>query len=136
MDAENLVETIAKHLLVRPDVVAAYVFGSAAQNRLHPASDIDIAILFSSDTATRTDRFERRLELAVALEELVNRPVEVIDLETAPLFLQHQVRKYGRLIVDKDPRRRKALEVASRRLFLDMLPYLRYRRRKALERLD
>jgi predicted nucleotidyltransferase len=135
MDAEKLVETIEKHLLVRPDVAAAYVFGSAAQSRLRPASDIDIAVLFSSGKATGTDRFERRLELAVALEELVRRPVEVIDLETAPLFLQHQVRKSGKLIVDKDPLRRKALEVASRRLYLDMLPYLRYRQRKALERL-
>ncbi|MGQ9532547.1 MAG: type VII toxin-antitoxin system MntA family adenylyltransferase antitoxin [Desulfotomaculales bacterium] len=128
MDAEKLVGTIEEHLLARPDVAAAYVFGSAAQSRLRPASDVDIAVLFSSGTATGTDRFERRLELAMALEELVKRPVEVVDLETAPPFLQHQVRKSGKLIVDRDPRRRKALEVASRRLYLDMLPYLRYRR--------
>lgn len=41
----------------------------------------------------------------------------------------------NKLLVDRDPQRRKACEVASRRLYLDMLPYLRYRRERALERL-
>lgn len=135
MEAEKIIATIQEHLLAQPDVAAAYVFGSAAQNRLRPASDIDIAVLFSPGAAAKTARFERRLELAVSLEELLKRPVEVIDLEAAPPFLQHQIRKSGELIVDKDPQRRKACEVASRRLYLDMLPYLRYRRERALERL-
>ncbi|HAG06568.1 MAG TPA: nucleotidyltransferase domain-containing protein [Peptococcaceae bacterium] len=135
MEAEKILATIKEHLLAQPDIAAAYVFGSAAQNRLRPASDIDIAVLFSSGTAAKTARFERRLELAVALEELLKRPVEVIDLEAVPPFLQYQIRKHGKLIVDKDPQRRKACEVASRRLYLDMLPCLRYRRERALERL-
>ncbi|WP_334111263.1 type VII toxin-antitoxin system MntA family adenylyltransferase antitoxin [Thermodesulfitimonas autotrophica] len=135
MEAKKILATIKEYLLMQPDIAAAYVFGSAAQNRLRPASDVDIAVLFSSGTAAKTARFERRLELAAALEELLKRPVEVVDLEAAPPFLQHQIRKYGKLIVDKDPQRRKACEVASRRLYLDMLPYLRYRRERALERL-
>jgi len=135
MEAEKILATIKEHLLAQPDIAAAYVFGSAAQNRLRPSSDIDIAVLFASGTPAKTARFERRLELAVALEEFLKRPVEVIDLEAAPPFLQHQIRKHGKLIVDKDPQRRKACEVASRRLYLDMLPCLRYRRERALERL-
>jgi len=135
MKAEKILAAIKEHLLAQPDIAAAYLFGSAAQNRLRQASDIDIAVLFSSGTAANTARFERRLELAVTIEELVKRPVEVIDLEAAPPFLQHQIRKHGKLIVDKDPQRRKACEVASRRLYLDMLPFLRYRRERALKRL-
>ncbi|MEW6771741.1 MAG: nucleotidyltransferase domain-containing protein [Bacillota bacterium] len=135
MEAEKIITTVKEYLSAQPDVAAAYVFGSAARGGLRAASDADIAVLFSPGVTAKTARFERRLEIAIALEELLKRPVEVTDLEAAPPFLQHQIRKYGKLVVDKDPQRRKACEVASRRLYLDMLPYLRYRRERALERL-
>lgn len=64
--------------------------------------------------------FEKRLELEITLESLIGRPVHVVDLELAPLFLYHQVLKTGRLIVDKDPARRITSEVAARRRYFDM----------------
>lgn len=131
---EVIITKAQKYLSEQPDVVAAYLFGSAALGRLHPSSDIDFAVLFSPTFATQTARFERRLELAIALEQLLKCPVEIVDIEGAPPFLFHQIRKNGKLIVDKGPQRRKTLEVAARRHYLDMLPFYRIRARTALER--
>jgi hypothetical protein len=75
----------------------------------------------------------RRLELESALHETTGRPVHVVDLEGAHPLLQHQVRKTGRLIMDKDPARRVKLEVDTRRKYLDMLPVYRRRRQSALK---
>jgi predicted nucleotidyltransferase len=132
---ENILIIVKDYLQNQSDVVAAYIFGSVARGCSGPASDVDVAILFAPTLTTKTARFERRLELAVALEELLKRPVEVIDLEGAPPFLQHQIRKDGKLILDKDPQRRKAFEVTARRYYLDMLPFYRKRTAILLEKL-
>ncbi|MEW5762028.1 MAG: nucleotidyltransferase domain-containing protein [Bacillota bacterium] len=130
MSQENLlVEAAGRYLAAQPDVTAAYVFGSVAQGRCRSGSDLDVAVLFAPGTEDRLARFDRRLELEIALEKIVHRPVQVVDLAAAPLFLQHQVRKYGRLIVDKDPARRISFEIGSRRRYFDMQRV--YRRRAA-----
>ncbi|MGQ9498664.1 MAG: type VII toxin-antitoxin system MntA family adenylyltransferase antitoxin [Desulfotomaculales bacterium] len=130
MSRENsLVEAVSRYLAGQPDVTAAYVFGSVARGRHRPDSDLDVAVLFAPGTGDKLARFDRRLELEIALEKIVRRPVQVVDLAAAPLFLQHQVRKYGRLVVDKDRARRISFEVGSRRRYFDMQRV--YRRRAA-----
>jgi len=71
----------------------------------------------------------------MALQETVSRPVQVIDLETAPPLLQRQVRKHGKLILEKDRRHRVDFEVCSRRTYLDMQRVYRLRNAAILKRL-
>ena len=71
----------------------------------------------------------------MALQETVSRPVQVIDLETAPPLLQRQVRKHGKLILEKDRRHRVDFEVCSRRTYLDMQRVYRLRNVAILKRL-
>ena len=85
-----------------PDITAAYIFGSLARGRFRTGSDVDVAVLYSPGNSDKLARFERRLDLEIALEEIIRRPVQVIDLEQAGLPLQYQVRKHGRLVVEKD----------------------------------
>lgn len=75
------------------------------------------------------------MELEIALEEIAKCPVQVIDLETAPLLLQRQVRKHGRLILEKDRRRRVNFEVRSRRAYFDMQRVYRMRNAALLKAL-
>ncbi|MEW6426137.1 MAG: nucleotidyltransferase domain-containing protein [Bacillota bacterium] len=119
----------------QPDVAAAYLFGSYARGRATSGSDVDIAVLFNRPEKDSFTRFERRLELEIALEESVKRPVQVIDLETAPLLLQRQVRKHGKLILEKDRRRRVNFEVRSRRAYFDMQRVYRLRNAAILKAL-
>jgi len=41
--------SLREYLASQPDVVAAYVFGSVAQGRARPQSDVDIAVLLTAD---------------------------------------------------------------------------------------
>ncbi len=122
MNPEEIISAITEYLAIQPDVAAAYVFGSVAKGHMSMRSDVDVAVFFAAETGDKSARFNRRLELEMALEELVHKTVQVVDFETAPLMLRHQIRKYGKLIVDNDPKRRVAQETAAIGQYLDMRP--------------
>ncbi len=64
-------------------------------------SDLDIAILFVPDLS-KHERFNLQLSLSNDLSKIANCEVDIVDMQTAPLFLQHQIRKGGRLLFEKD----------------------------------
>jgi predicted nucleotidyltransferase len=132
---EEIINAVSHYLARQPDIAAAYIFGSLARGRFRAGSDIDIAILYNRDDVDKLARFERRLDLEIALEEIIHRPVQVIDLEQAGLQLQYQVRKYGKVIVEKDKKLRVNFEVNTRRLYFDMQQFYRLRNASVLERL-
>jgi len=135
MNREINFDDIINYLDRQPGVAAAYLFGSYARGRATNASDVDIALLFNLPEENSFARFERRLELEIALQEIVRRPVQVIDMENAPLLLQRQVRKHGKLILEKDRRRRVNFEVRSRRAYFDMQRVYRLRNTAILKAL-
>lgn len=102
--------------------------GKAGKN-----SDVDIAILFQA-SLSKFERFDLRLLIGNDLEQSIRREVDVVDMEAAPLFLQHKVRKTGRLIVEKDHAYRVAFDVRSRQAYFDLAPALELRNRKLIER--
>lgn len=134
MTSDQIIATTAQYLAEQPDVAVAYIFGSLARRRLRRKSDVDVAVLFASRSTTKLARLDRCFELEAALEKLVGRPVQVVDLEASSLLLQHQVRKYGILVAEKD-RRRVHFEVESRRRYFDMQRVYRYRAEAAFRRL-
>lgn len=129
-DLQKMLQDVARYLASQAEVAAAYVFGSVAKGTVRQNSDVDVAVLFAAGLS-REKRFELRLELAGELEDIVRRPVDLIDMQEAPLFLQHQVRRFGRLIVDKDRNGRIAYEVKSRREYFDF-QYILDRRNNAM----
>ncbi|MEW6276954.1 MAG: nucleotidyltransferase domain-containing protein [Bacillota bacterium] len=135
MCPELKLSNLVSYLDRQPDVAAAYLFGSYACGRATSGSDVDLAVLFNLPERDGFARFERRLELEIALEEIARRPVQVIDLETAPLLLQRQVRKHGKLILEKDRRRRVNFEVCSRRAYFDLQRVYRLRNAAILKAL-
>lgn len=134
-EQEKIVQQVTTYLVKQSDVVIAYVFGSLVTGPFRSRSDVDVAVVLAG-WGDKVMRFERRLELEIALQRVIGRPVHVVDLELAHPFLQHQVRKTGCLIVDKDPARRVRLELDARRRYFDMLPVYRLRRQLALKLLE
>ena len=130
---DEIMDALSHYLERQPDIAAAYIFGSLARGRFRAGSDVDIAILYNPDNAGKFARFERRLDLEIALEEIVRRSVQVIDLERAGLPLQYQVRKYGKLIVEKDRDLRVNFEVNARRRYFDMQRFYQLRNTAVLE---
>jgi len=61
-------EGLVAFLRAQPDIIAAYLFGSQATGRVHPGSDVDIAVLLDEDALPQTTGWggpllSRRLDL-------------------------------------------------------------------------
>src|SRR5690242_19400201 len=95
------VQELIAYLEAQPAVLAAVVFGSAANGRLRPESDLDLALLFADDGVP--DEMAT-LELRAALEQRAGRDVDLVVLNRASTILAFQVAKKGRLILCRDPR--------------------------------
>ena len=115
------IEGLARFFAQQPDVVVAYLFGSVAKGTARPRSDVDVAVLFDA----RLDSLERAgkyLQMLGALSDFVKGDLDVQTLNQAsPLFCS-QVVKYGRVIYERTPAERIALEVRSMARYADTKP--------------
>ena len=115
----------------QPDVVAVYLFGSHAEGRAHPDSDVDLAVqLRASDDA---EVFDRRLRLMDEFDAFVEGDVDVVVVNTAPPLLQHQVLKRGRLIYERDRAARVEFAVRAMQRYADLKPMYAYFTKSVLE---
>ena len=97
-------------LRTRPNVRLAVLFGSLARGEADPASDADVIV-------TMVDAgWQRRVELASALETALGRRVQLVLLDDAPKLLLGEVLRDGRVLVDRDGAwrrlRRRARDIA------------------------
>jgi predicted nucleotidyltransferase len=83
-----------------------YLFGSGITGRTHPASDIDIAVLFSEPMAP-----VRLFELKNQIAETLSCDVDLIDLAKASTVLRKEVLRTGRVIFEGDLQRREQFEM-------------------------
>ena len=81
-----------------PELRAAYLYGSHASGHLHRESDTDIAIVID-----RPLRFESRWKLQSTLGDLLDSPVDLVDLARTGLPLAAQILETGRVIFAGDP---------------------------------
>lgn len=113
---EITAQSVARVCEREPAVMAAYVFGSTVRPERSRPRDVDVAVLlFPSDPDVRLP-----LRLANALQdELGGCPVDVVVLNRAGELIKYEVRRTGRLVLDRDPERRKAFEIRGRKSFED-----------------
>ena len=89
-----------KEMLVKHGVVLAYLFGSQAEGRARPSSDVDIAVLLPYDTP-RSKFFDARLSLTNELMDLLHKnEVDVVVLNEATPLLAYQVLKNGKVLYE------------------------------------
>jgi uncharacterized protein len=112
------------------EVVAMYLYGSWARGTARPDSDVDLG--FWRRTPSEPRLAAQPHALAVSLEGRVDRDVDLVELNHAPVDLVHEVLRDGIIVLDRDPELRVRFEIRARREYLDMLPVLRrYRRARA-----
>jgi len=68
------------YLASRPDLDAAWLFGSRATGRARPDSDVDVAVLFARSVSAPDAAF-RRGRIADDLAGDTGLPVDVVDIE-------------------------------------------------------
>ncbi|PKL51705.1 MAG: hypothetical protein CVV37_05030 [Nitrospira bacterium HGW-Nitrospira-1] len=108
-------------LISRKEVVAAYVFGSYAAERLTSLSDMDIGILVDNNIAGR-DYGRLKLDIMNGLIETFSFDrFDVVILNAAPPLLTHEIIKKGKLLFSRDERQRIGFTARETRHYLDTI---------------
>ncbi len=105
-----------------PLVSLAYLFGSAASDRMTPLSDVDIALVTETILLPR-----ERLRLELAVADALAQHCEIGDADVrvineAPLMLRGQIVTEGRLLFARDEALRVEFETRTRAEYFDFLP--------------
>lgn len=128
MDCEDIENKLRSYFAASPgEAAAGYLFGSVARREASPASDVDVAVLFSSEPPVGLAGLA--LPLEGAIERRLGRAVQLVVLNRAPVDLVHRVLRDGILVLDRDPGARIRFEVRARNEYFDLLPLLRRYRR-------
>lgn len=99
---EPLVDLLRRQI---PSLLGVYLFGSAARDQMHPASDIDIAVL-----GERPQDPAALWEIAQTLARQAGRDVDLVDLRQASTVLRMQVIGHGRRLFCSNPAQCEAFE--------------------------
>ena len=134
MNETEVMDKIRTTLQNSPDLVAVYLFGSAARGQAHALSDVDVDVLFDADLPAE-ELFARTLQIGSLLEEALHLAVDVVPLNRAPPALCFQVLKYGRLLLEVDRTQRCLFVMRALSRYYDAKPYLDYHRARLLSRI-
>ena len=114
---------LTPYLHARPEILLAYLFGSAAKGRTHALSDIDLAVLVDEEQFAELDArlpWGYRATLTSELIGLLKRnDVDLVLLHQASPLLKFQVVRFGKPLLCRSEERRVAFEVQARREYLD-----------------
>lgn len=105
-------------------VVLSYIFGSYAEGKITPLSDIDIAYLFEYSIL-----YQHSLELELQLESEISHilktdEVDCICLNKAPIEIQYKIIAGGKKIYIKDEAKRTLYEASVITRYLDFKYYV------------
>ncbi len=116
--ARAVARCVARHA----DIQAAYIFGSVAQGRARPDSDIDIALLLRRRIPeARALRYQ--LKLALELGAALHRnDVQMVILNDAPPLLAHRVLSRGVLVFERSRAARVRFHVQTASRYADLVP--------------
>ena len=113
---------LAEFMSHRPEVLAAYLFGSVVNGRLRSDSDIDVAVLVDPTFFNQLPskyRADLIADVGAALETF---NVDIVLLNEASAPLAHNVITKGRLVFERSRSARIAFQVRNLNLFLDLEP--------------
>ena len=83
-----------------PLINCVYIFGSFGTRQQTPLSDLDIAVLFSDDVPLMEElKHTAEVSSLLGLED-----IDLINLNKAPVHLQHEILLKGTKIFDRTPK--------------------------------
>jgi predicted nucleotidyltransferase len=123
LDVEQLRDRLRFLFGNRPEVLAAFVFGSTARGTAGRLSDLDIAVLLEAQAARRhrTDDFKARL-IAELMSSLGTSELDLVVLNEASPLLTHRVLRDGVLLHVADERALVDYRFRALQTYLDTKP--------------
>jgi len=128
-EKEDIVRRIDCFLEKRPDLLCAYVHGSFISH--DQFRDIDVAIYLKS---TPAEFLQAELDLETELYNLIQYPVDVRILNSAPLSFRYNVIKDGRRLAVINDDARCDFEETTVSNYFDFAPYRKMYLQEALNR--
>lgn len=137
LEPEQLRQRLRPFFGTRPEVLAAFVFGSTVRGAAGPLSDVDIAVLLTAGAARfhESDDYKARL-LADLMSILGTRDVDLVLLNEAPPLLSHRVLRDGILLHVNDEKALADFRFRALQTYLDTKPLRQARTAALRERLD
>ncbi len=121
MSASTIFQKLADYFSSRPEVVFAYLFGSAASGRATAESDVDVAVYLRDGTTPERSlpeveeldrRFESEEEIWADVERICERGTDLIVLNRAPAGVAAGAVLTGTLLHSSDDHLRTAFFLA------------------------
>jgi predicted nucleotidyltransferase len=114
-----------------PAIQAVYVFGSAGSGKMHPESDLDLAIV-----SRRGALKKKKLQLLTVLSSLGFCDVDLVFLDTEDIVLKYEAVRQNRLIYAVEDFDRGSMYSKVIRQYLDFAPYLEIQRKAYKRRIE
>lgn len=119
-----------------PDVLLAYLFGSAVAGGVTPMSDVDLAVQVRPKPEALS-LLQRQLALSRDLAEFsAEREIDVVLLNRASPLLRYEVAERGVLIFERRTSDRVSFEARARQHFFDVKPMLDFHSAAVLQRIE
>lgn len=99
-------------------IAAAIVYGSGARGQLRADSDLDLAVLYSSESARAAANQDLLAQLG-ALGSAAGRDVHLVDLQTADSALRRSIFSHGIRLFDRSNGALQQLERATAVEYVD-----------------
>jgi len=123
-DVTELEALLGAFFRERPEVDAVYVFGSTAAGTAGPLSDLDIAVLLSSDALAQAaaDPGYSASLAADLMRRLGTDRVDLVMLHEAPPLLAHRMIRGGRALHIANEQALRAFQFRAIQRYLDTKP--------------
>lgn len=122
LHGDELRDRLTRALERRPEVLEAYLFGSEAQGRAQPHSDVDVAV-YVAEIPDAPFGYEAELA-ADLISALGEDRVDLVVLNRAPPLLYHRVLRDGARLLSRDPSATTVREGQALSRYCDWLPQL------------
>mgnify|MGYP001601469766 FL=1 len=97
------------------------LFGSAAENRQHKKSDIDIAVVLAKPIS-----LQKELKLRSELFKIFKKEIDMVQIQHASPLLLGQIAIHGKLLFG-NKKNFAAFRIYAQKSFLDFEPYFKLR---------
>ncbi|HOV80729.1 MAG TPA: nucleotidyltransferase domain-containing protein [Bacillota bacterium] len=123
---------LAEYFSKRPEIIAAYIFGSYAEGVPRPDSDVDLAVLLEKIPG---NTLKYRIELMEDTRKIIGLNTEIIILNEVSLLLQFQVIQKGMVIFEKNAEKRAVFEMHTAGRYYDYKRYFDFHTSQLAERI-
>lgn len=128
LDSRQVQAKLKPIIAAKPEILFAYLFGSAVKGTAGRLSDIDLAVFLGPSYRHHSAGYGYRSELSDELSSLLAVSVDVVILNNAKALLRYEVIKNGVLLYSRSNTKRRSFHEKTTRDYLDLKPLYQVQR--------